>query len=66
MKNNKTKPAAKLIGENGNIFNSLGIATRALRKAGLKDESNELSTKLWECGSYDAALALIMTYVEVY
>ena len=35
------KPKCKLVGEDGNIFNLMGIASKALKEAGLEDESKE-------------------------
>ncbi len=31
------KPKCKLVGENGNIFDLMGIASRTLKKAGLNE-----------------------------
>jgi len=60
-----TKPRCKLIGEDGNIFNLIGIAARALRKAGLADKATEMSEKIMQSKSYEEALSVIMEYVEV-
>ena len=65
MKETK-KPKAKLIGENGNIFNLMGIAGVALRKEGMVDQIKEMNNRIWESHSFDEALAIIMEYVEVY
>ena len=59
------KPIAKIVGENGNIFNALGIAKQALIKNGQKKEANEMQNKAFNAGSYDEALQIIMKYVEV-
>lgn len=59
------KPKAKLLGADGNIFNLMGIASRALKNAGLKDEATKMCKEVMSCGSYDEALATIMEYVEV-
>ena len=60
-----TKPKCKLIGQDGNIFNLIGIASRSLRLAGLEDKTKEMSEKVLHCGSYTEALSIIMEYVEV-
>ena len=60
-----TKPRCKLIGEDGNIFNLIGIAARALRHAGLADKATEMSQKVMQSQSYTEALSIIMEYVEV-
>jgi len=58
------KPEAELIGANGNIFNLIAIARKALRKAGLDDEGKEMADKIYKSDSYDDALAIIMEYVD--
>jgi len=62
----KTKPTVKLIGEDGNIFNLLGIVNRELRKQGLAEKGKELTEKVMkEAKSYGEALNLISEYVEI-
>ena len=56
-------PECPIIGADGNIFNILGIATRTLKDCGMKDEAQEMRSRVIESGSYDAALAVIMEYV---
>lgn len=62
---NKQKPVVQLTGQDGNVFNLLGICTNALNRAGMRDEAKELGEKIWECESYNAALTLMRKYVEV-
>lgn len=59
------KPKCKLIGEDGNIFNLMGIASRTLRRAGLDTEAKEMVDRITKSKSYDEALVIIMEYVEV-
>jgi len=59
------KPKCKLIGENGNIFNLMGITSRTLRKADMHKEADEMIDRITKSKSYDEALAIIMEYVEV-
>lgn len=59
------KPVAKLIGENGNIFNLIGIASRSLRAAGQIDKATEMSNRVMSSHSYEEALTIISEYVEV-
>ena len=63
--NEKRKPKCKLIGENGNIFNLMGIASRTLKRNGLKEESEEMIKRIEESHSYDEALMIIADYVEI-
>ncbi|NTW70663.1 MAG: hypothetical protein HGA49_00260 [Eubacteriaceae bacterium] len=60
-----TKPKCKLIGENGNIFNLMGIASKTLKRLGLAKESDEMLNRISVCGSYDEAIQIISEYVEV-
>lgn len=62
-----SKPTCKLIGENGNIFNLIGIASRSLKENGLPDQAEDMSKRIigGEAGNYDEALHIIMEYVEI-
>lgn len=59
------KPTVKLIGEDGNIFNIVGIVSRELKRNGFKDEANEYMEKVFGCESYDEALRITMAYVDI-
>lgn len=58
------RPEAKIIGEDGNIFNVMGIASRALKNAGFKEESKEMIDRVTNSGSYEEALGIITEYIE--
>lgn len=59
------KPVVKLIGEDGNIFNLLGICIRALKKNGQRDLVPEMVEKVTSSNSYEDALAVLLDYVDV-
>jgi hypothetical protein len=60
------KPKCKLIGEDGNIFNLMGIVSRTLKEAGQPEKADELKKRIpKEAKSYDEALAILMEYVDV-
>lgn len=60
------KPKCRLTGEDGNIFNLMGIATRTLKKAGEAEKAKEMTRRITtEAKSYDEALAILMEYVDV-
>lgn len=59
------KPKCKLVGKDGNIFNLMGIASRTLKEAGLKEKTDEMIQRISKSKSYDEALGIIMEYVEV-
>jgi hypothetical protein len=58
------KPVCKLVGQDGNVFNLLGLAQRALRKASVPQ--NIISSMLAEAtsGNYSNALCVIQKYVN--
>lgn len=59
------KPIAKLIGQDGNVFNLVGIASKALRKANQADKATEMTEKVFGSGSYEEALNIIGEYCEI-
>ena len=58
------KPKAGLIGADGNIFNIMGIASRALKREGQNEQSKEMIERVFNSKSYDDALSIIMEYVK--
>lgn len=58
------KPKVKLVGQDGNIFNILGIASRALKEAGYADEAKEMQIEVFASDSYEEALAIVLQYVD--
>lgn len=60
------KPKCKLVGENGNIFNLMGIASRTLKNAGQPEKAKEMCNKITLLAkSYEEALVIISEYVEI-
>ena len=59
------KPICKLIGEDGNIFNLMGVASRVLKDAGKKEEAKEMVDRVTSSNSYGEALRIIGEYVEI-
>ena len=60
-----TKPTCKLIGADGNVFNLIGLAVRALKKANQADKASEMSKKCFSSGSYSEVLKIIGEYVDI-
>lgn len=54
----KKKPDCPLIGQDGNIFNLLGIASRTLKNHDMADEASEMRNRVMSSGSYDEALLM--------
>lgn len=59
------KPIAKMIGEDGNIFNLMAIAGRSLRSAGQGDKVSQMVAEVTSSKSYDEALFILSKYVEI-
>ena len=58
------KPSMHLEGQDGNIFNILGLASRLLKEAGQKGQADEMFRRVTSSGSYEEALHIISEYVE--
>ncbi len=61
-----TKPALKLVGQDGNAFAILGLAIRAARKAGWSQEQIDEYKSEATSGDYDNLLAVTMDHFEVH
>lgn len=59
------KPDCPLIGQNGNIFNLMGIASRTLKEHGMEEQAKEMWDRIMQSGSYNEALVIIGDYVNV-
>lgn len=64
MENNK--PKVKLLGKDGNIFNLMGICSRALRKVNQEDNARLMLKEVQEQDSYENALNVLHKYCEIY
>lgn len=61
----RSKPDCALIGEDGNIFNLVGLAARTLRENGLTVEASEMTKRIYASDNYDNALGIIGEYVNI-
>ena len=59
------KPDCPLIGQNGNIYTLIGIASSTLRKHDMEDQAKEMFQRITQCQSYDSALNIIGDYVNI-
>lgn len=66
MEQEHKKPPCPLVGQNGNIFNLIGLASRTLRQNGMTAEAKEMQNRIMggDCHSYEEALGIISEYVE--
>jgi hypothetical protein len=60
----RAKPKVKLVGENGNVFNLMGICMRALKSVKLHTESTEMCNRIFKAKSYDESLNIMLDYVD--
>lgn len=58
------RPDAKMIGEDGNVFNLIGICSNTLKKAGYPEKAEEMFNRVTTCKSYDEALCIMSEYVN--
>ena len=61
----RVKPDCALIGQDGNIFNLMGITSRTLKRNGMQDEASEMCSRITKSGSYSEALGIIGEYVNI-
>ena len=59
------KPKCPLIGSDGNIFCLLGIASRTLRENDMREQAQEMQSRVTASGSYSEALNILGEYVEI-
>ena len=59
------KPDCPLIGQDGNIFNLMGIASRTLKRNGLADQASEMCSRITASENYYEALGIIGEYVNI-
>ena len=59
------KPDCALVGQDGNVFNLAGIASRTLRRNGMAEQAKEMTDRVFASGSYHEALNIIGEYVNI-
>ena len=64
-KNPRTEVVAKLIGQDGNVFNLIGLTAQALRREGYKAEADEFSEGAVQKLSYNEVLNYIQEFVTI-
>ena len=62
---NNKKPNCPLIGQDGNIFNLMAIASRTLREHDMAEQATEMCERIRNCGNYYSALGVIGEYVNI-
>jgi len=59
------KPIAKVVGENGNVYNLIAICHRVLRKNVSLEKAEEMKREVMACHSYEEALNIMGEYCEL-
>ena len=61
------KPDCELIGQDSNVFNLIGIASRTLRENGMENQAKEMWERITggDCQSFEQALGIIGEYVNI-
>lgn len=60
------RPKIKLVGQNGNVFNILGICRQASKKANWSElDWKEFQDQALAAGTYDSVLQLVLKHFEV-
>lgn len=59
------KPKCPLIGSDGNIFCLLGMSSRTFRENGMREQAQEMQSRVTASGSYSEALNILGEYVEI-
>ena len=59
------KPVVQLVGQDANVFNLIGLCSRALKKAGRVEEARLMQQRVFQAGSYGEALAIMGEYVQI-
>ena len=60
------KPKCRLVGQDGNVFNIIGLVKRALNDSGQPDKAKEFVNRAFSAGSYDEVLNMAGEYVEIF
>jgi hypothetical protein len=59
------KPDCPLIGQDGNLFFILGMASNTLKEHGLAEQAEEMLRRAHQSGSYYEALGIVSEYVNI-
>lgn len=65
MEQQTQKPEAILSGQDGNVFNLIGICSKALKRAGMHDQAKEMTERVFGSKSYEDAIAIMGEYCEL-
>ncbi len=59
------KPDCPLIGQDSNIYNLMGIASKTLKRNGMTEQAKEMCDRITSSGDYNKALCIIGEYVNI-
>lgn len=58
-------PSCKLLGEDGNVFNLVGKASKTLKRDGQPEKAKEMCERVFKSHNYSEALVIIGEYVDI-
>jgi len=64
MKTEIEKPKAKVLGQDGNVFNLIAICSTSLKRAGQNEQAEQMRKRVFASNSYDEALCIMSDYCE--
>lgn len=59
------KPDCPLIGQDSNIYNLMGVASKTLKRNGMAEQAKEMCDRITSSGDYNKALCIIGEYVNI-
>jgi hypothetical protein len=59
------KPIAKVTGYDSNVFVTLGICNKVLKKNNLNEQAEEMRTRVFKSGSYEEAIQIMSEYCKL-
>lgn len=65
MSNVTKKPKARVLGEDGNVFNLISICSSALKKANQSEKIKGMCDKVFDAKSYEESLRILSEYCEL-
>ena len=62
---NENKPVAEVTQYNGNVFMTLGVCMKALKRADLRDQAKEMGDRVMKSEDYDESLSIMGEYCDL-
>lgn len=59
------RPTVELTSENGNVYNLIGVVSKALKRSGFKQHAKEMEERCLHAGDYDEVLRIFQEYAII-